>query len=318
MGFKVNFISKLNNCYLYRQLAYRIQKWSVERNPMNEINRYYIPVFGKKPNLKHPHNLIEKIYWMQLHCDTSKWTLCADKYRMREYVKSCGYEVYLPKLYGVWYTINDFTEEQWERCPSQFVIKANNGCGTVLMISDKSGFVFKELKRILSRWMSIPYGYRGYQPHYLGIKPCFFAEELLSQDEELQKLSPKSIVDYKIWCFNGHVESILVVHNRTKKTAGIDLFDASWNHIAEHIKINEHFYVDENKKYSRPDCLEEMKNVASKLSKGFPQMRVDFYIVNGKPVIGELTMATGYGYFTEDYYNHMGDLVDVSLLPKIR
>ena len=44
----------------------------------------------------------------------------------------------------------------------------------------------------------------------------------------------------------------------------------------------------------------------------------DFYVVDNKPVIGELTMATGYGYFTDEYYNHLGDLTDVSLIKKIR
>ena len=66
--------------------AYRYQRWSVERDPMSEIRRNYVPRFGKEPNLETPKNLIEKIYWMQLHCDTSLWTQCADKYRMRDYV----------------------------------------------------------------------------------------------------------------------------------------------------------------------------------------------------------------------------------------
>ena len=61
-----------------------------------------------------------------------------------------------------------------------------------------------------------------------------------------------------------------------------------------------------------------MVEIASALSIGQPQMRVDFYIVENKPVIGELTMSSGYGYFTENYYNYLGTLVDVNLLPKIK
>ncbi len=317
-SFKSKLMKLLNSCYLYRQLAYRIQKIRVERNPMSEINRYYVPVFGKEPNLENPHNLIEKIYYMQLYCDTASWTLCADKYRMRTYVQSCGLESYLPQIFGVWHNMDDFTEVEWNKLPSQFVIKANNGCGTVSIVRDKSRVDYKHMKRMLSRWLAIPYGYRGYQPHYLGIKPCIFAEELLMTDEESQRLSPKSLIDYKFWCFNGHVESILVTYNRTKETLCLDLYDTDWNQISELLKINGHYYIDDNVKIPKPECLGEMIEIASKLSPGFPQMRVDLYIANGKPVIGELTMATGFGYFTEDYYNHLGDLTDVELMQKIR
>ena len=46
-------------------------------------------------------------------------------------------------------------------------------------------------------------------------------------------------------------------------------------------------------------------------------MRVDFYVVDGHPVLGELTMSTGYGYFTDEYYNYLGDLTDLSMMKVI-
>ena len=49
-----------------------------------------------------------------------------------------------------------------------------------------------------------------------------------------------------------------------------------------------------------------MLEIASKLAEPFPEVRVDFYIVNDKPVIGELTFTTGYGYFTDEYYELLG------------
>ena len=318
MKYKKHILGLLNKSYFYRVLAYRFQKWSVERNPLNEIHRYYIPVFGKKPNLENPTNLVEKIYWMQLHSDLSLWTLYADKYRMRDYIKSCGYEANLPKLHAVWFNIDEFTEKEWSKLPNQFVLKANNGCGTVMVIQDKCKHNFKKIKKILTQWLSIPYGYRGYQPHYLGIKPCFFAEELLTQNKILQQLSPKSMIDFKVWTFNGKPECILVTYDRSNGSYNRDLYDLKWNRMCSELRLQNNIGNEEKSVIPCPPCLDEMLQIASKVSMGQPQMRVDFYVVNDKPIIGELTMAAGFGSFTTEYYDYLGSLTDLSLVSRIR
>lgn len=314
MNLRTKIILFLNKSFLWRKMAYYYQRWSVNRNPMKEIRRNYVYRFGKEPNLEKPRNLIEKIYWMQLHCDTSVWTLCADKYRMREYVKSRGCADYLPKLCGVW---NSAAEIEWESLPQQFVIKINNGCASVLVVNNKDDFNEYKVKKQMKHWLDIPYGYRGYQPHYLGIKPCILAEELLHQDESLNVVSC-SMVDFKVWCFNGRAESILVAYNRRKTLLNIDLYDTNWDRLSNNIRSNGLDKVNNEVVFPKPDCLDLMLSIAGRLSAGHPQMRVDFYVVDNKPVIGELTMATGYGYFTEEYYNHLGDLTDVSLIKRIK
>lgn len=313
MNYKTKIVIALNKSYWYRKLAYYYQKWSVGRNPMNEIMRNYEPRFHKLPNLDNPRNLVEKIYWMQLHCDTSSWTLCADKYRMREHVEKCGCSSYLPQLYGVW---DDARSIDWDSLPNEFVIKANNGCATVLVVENKLEYNGDEVKKTMSRWLDIPYGYRGYQPHYLSIKPCILAEELLKQDPWLNELS-SSIVDFKIWSFNGKPECIFITYDRSKHFHYVDLYDTNWVRMKDKLNFNGDFGFKEEE-FPKPECLDLMLDLAAKLSKGFPQMRVDFYIVGGKPVIGELTMAAGYGNLTEEFYNHLGDLTDLSLMKKIK
>lgn len=311
MNMKQKLLIFANKSFVYRYLAYRIHKRACLSDPEGEIARSYYASFKKMPNLKAPRNLIEKTRWMGLHCDMTQWTICADKYRMREYVAERECSQYLPKLYGVWESPKDI---EWDTLPQQFVIKANNGCGTVLVVKDKDKHSPQKIKRMLRQWLAIPYGYRGYQPHYLAIRPCILAEELLKQDDYLNDLSPQSMVDFKVWCFNGKVESIFVAYNRSEKSLSCDLYDENWNRMLDCVQRNGHYVIHPEKSFPRPSCLEEMKEVASKLSKDHPQMRVDFYVVGGKPVLGELTMSTGYGYFTEQYYNHLGDLTDLSMM----
>lgn len=297
---------------LINNIKTSLLKILVKTNPTWEINRYYKFAFGKKANLQNPETLIEKIYWMQLHSDTSEWTLLADKYRVRDYIKEKGFEDYLPKLYGVW---EDPEQIDIESLPMEFVIKANNGCKSVVIVKDKSKMDFLSLKKQMKEWIKSPFGYSGYEPHYLSIKPCIIAEELLIQDDYLQSISPDSMVDFKFWSFNGHVESCFVAYNRTENHLSVDLYDTQWNRLVDSLKNFKDDKVNPNINIPKPKCLNEMLGIASVLSKGHPQMRVDFYIVGGKPVIGELTMSSGYGYFTEEYYKHLGSLTDVNIIP---
>ena len=84
--------------------------------------------------------------------------------------KKCGLSDYLPKLYGHWVTPDDVN---MTNLPDQFVLKANNGCGTVFIVRDKSKLNMDELKKTKHKWLICPYGYFGYVIHYNEIIPVF-------------------------------------------------------------------------------------------------------------------------------------------------
>ncbi len=289
------------------KIAYKIK-------PRYASDLMYRRAFHKKQNLDNPKNLIEKINWMQFNTDTTMWTLCADKYRMREYIEKCGLTDHLPKLYGRWDKPEDIN---FEELPSEFVLKSNNGCGTVMVVRDKSKLNEKEIKRLLKSWLK-PYGYIGGQTHYLRIKPCIIAEELLHQDEEEKKISPNSLIDYKMWCFNGEPESIWVAYNRHDAVCvDMALYDKNWMPIPQYLRdTNIEKYVP-NKEVPKPCCLEKMFEIARIVAKPFPELRLDFYVINGKPFIGEMTFTSGYGFYTDEYYDYLGSKVDLSKVSKI-
>lgn len=283
-------------------------------NPEREVDRCYISEFKKHWNPNDPKDLIEKIFWLELYTDTSVWTLCADKFRMREYVEKLGLGQYLPKNYGHWDNVNVI---DFDALPDEFVLKSNNGCGTVMVVRDKKKLDIKQTKKTLKQWLRLPFGADNAQLHYMAIKPCVLAEELLSQDEYLNSISPNSMVDFKVWCLNGEPENILLVFDRSKDGYCLDLYDTEWNRLDDKFNKAWHFNFREEC-VARPECLNEMLFIAKTIAEPFPEVRVDFYIVNGKPVIGELTFSTGYGYFTYDYYKYMGEKVDLSKVKRIR
>ena len=73
--------------------------------------------------------------------------------------------------------------------------------------------------------------------------------------------------------------------NELKETT-FDFFDADFKHLPF---TNGHPNADVQP--AKPETFEEMKALASKLSEGFPHLRVDFYEVNGKVYFGELTFS---------------------------
>lgn len=270
-------------------------------NPRYAAELMYRHAFHKSMNLKNPQNLIEKINWLQYNTDTSLWSLCADKYRMREYVNSKGLSAYLPQLFGHWDNPEDI---DFESLPAEFVLKSNNGCGTVRIVRDKSKLDIGSTKKTLKKWLK-PYGYVGGQTHYLRIRPCIIAEELLHQDDEQESNYPSSLVDYKVWCFNGKPECILVVYNRVGSNYLMDMYDITWKRIPNSLKKNKH-YGAFGENVPVPTCLEEILEIAKKLSEPFEEVRVDFYVIGNRPIIGELTFTSGYGNYTDAFYDYLG------------
>lgn len=65
---------------------------------------YFRYTLGYKFNLKNPQTFNEKLQWLKLFYWPNNLLAiqCADKYRVREYMKSRGYGEYVNDLIGVW------------------------------------------------------------------------------------------------------------------------------------------------------------------------------------------------------------------------
>lgn len=301
-------INRLRKTFIYKVLALKYHQLMVAISPRIEMARAYKVAFNKKPNFKNPQDLIEKIFWLQLNTDTSLWTKCADKYRMREYVRECGFENNLPKLLGHW---NSAENISFENFPQNFILKTNNGCGTCLVVKDGQ-YDLDSIKKQFKQWLALPFGYSGGQLHYTRIKPCILAEELLEQSSLEKKISPYSLIDYKIWCFNGKPEIILVFYNRGRNGVNVALYNLKWTAMPEHLVTGSSFYhYNPLIEIPKPACLDEMLKMASTLSLPFPEVRCDFYVIDDKPYIGELTFTSGFPSMTKDFYNYLGSKIEL-------
>lgn len=262
------------------------------------------------PNFEHPTDLNEKINWMKFYGDTSKWADLADKYKVREYIESKGLADTLVKLYGRWENANDI---DWDKLPKQFVLKVNNGCGDILICKDKDKLDIPSVVKKYNQLVSMKYGAVTGEPHYAKIKPCIIAEELL--DVRKQSIPSTSLIDYKVWCLNGKPYLTWCGWNR-RGSCGADcgVYDYYWNYRPDYSIFTEH-YNESNVRLPKPINLERMYEVASKLSKEFPILRVDLYEVDGHIYFGELTFTSLGGfmdYFTPEVLMDMGKKVKLN------
>ena len=238
------------------------------------------------------------------YTDTTIWTRLADKYAVRDFVKSRGLENILIPLLGKWDDANDINYDQ---LPDMFVLKCNHDSGSVYVINKDKGYDKNIINENLNKHLH--YKFRSkFEEHYSYIQPCIIAEEYLEQTDIN---FTNSLVDYKIWCFDGKPYSIWACYNRTHECTYVNVYDLEWNCHPEH-SVFTHHYRDGKGKLPKPKSLKEMLNVASVLSKGFPQVRVDLYNIDGKIYFGEMTFTSASAimdFYTPDYLVELGNQV---------
>ena len=308
------FIDKIKFSPVFRKLVVFINS----HFPVYMAKRRQKLYFNKEFDVNNPQDLNEKILWLSLFTDTSEWTRLTDKYAVREYVKECGLEDILIPLYGHW---DDPKKIEWDKLPKSFVLKSNNGASanTVKIVRDKDTLDIPKVTEEMGEWLTHKIGMETTEFHYLGIKPCLIAEKLLKNDTTLNNIS-KTLIDYKIWCFNGRVSEIWTCTNRTLDGADVATFDLEWNYHPEGSVFN-HDYRQQGVLVPKPLNLDEMIKVAEKLSKPFPVVRVDLYNISGKIYFGEMTFTSNGG--TMDFYTHkhlmeLGQQIDLSGCKKDR
>ena len=105
---------------------------------------------------------------------------CADKLRVREYVKQCGCEDILIDLYGVY---NSVDEIDWETLPNEFVLKWNFGAGYNIICTNKAELDKDETLRILRKWGKSRYWLTHSEMQYKKIPKKIICERLLKTEE---------------------------------------------------------------------------------------------------------------------------------------
>ena len=89
---------------------------------------------------------------MNHHWQPEIKSLCADKYRVREFLKQQSLENILVDLLGVWEKAEDI---DFDKLPDKFVLKCNHGCAMNILVHDKLKLDRQKTVKQLNEWLKV-------------------------------------------------------------------------------------------------------------------------------------------------------------------
>ena len=247
------------------------------------LRMYFWCNLGYKLNLKSPRTFNEKLNWLKIYNKHPEYSKMVDKKEAKEYVASIVGDKYIIPTLAVYDKVEDI---DFEKLPKQFVLKCTHDSGSVVVCKDKSildkGAAIRKLKKGLrSNFFTITREYP-----YKNVKPRIIAEQYM--EDETGELR-----DYKFFCFNGVADIVMVCIDRQKHDTKFYFFDKKWNLLPLNIRGKN---TVPSFKLPRPECIEQMFDLAGRLSEGVPFLRVDFYSIDNHPYFGELTFFPDSGF----------------------
>lgn len=252
----------------------------------------YYEMTGDLPNYKTPILLRDKLMWLTRYYQQPQKSICADKYRVRDYVASKGLASILIPLIGVYDKPEDI---EYDRLPNQYVLKCNHGSGYNIIVLDKSTINITDINKQLTSWINTDYYNHFCEIHYKNIQRKIVCEKLLSETAP---------TEYQCWCINGEPESLLVCRKN---------FDGSYDSGSFSTEFKQLYDRYEEKCadgiFEYPKCLDEILEYSRILSKDFPFVRADFYEVDGKVYFAELTFTPNGNYLTKyklEFHERLG------------
>lgn len=256
------------------------------------LRRKYRFKMGKELNLDNPRTYTEKLQWLKLHDRRPIYTTMVDKVGAKVFAaEKIGAQYVIPTI-GTWDRPEDI---DFDALPDQFVLKCSHDSGGIVICKDKSKLDRAAARKKLARCLKRDY-YRVHREWpYKNVERKILAEAYL-EDGKTQELR-----DYKFFTFGGVPKVLYIAQGRGRNAPTVaDFFDMDFRHLP--------FVIDHDMSQIQPEkptnfCL--MQELASKLAEGTPELRVDFYEVNGKVYFGEMTFfhCSGFHGFTPEVWD---------------
>ena len=132
-----------------------------------------------------------------------------------------------------------------------------------------------------------------------------------SSKQHTNLITNESLTDYKFFCFNGYVDSVMVCLDRSSGDTKYYFFDKDWKFKRINVRGKN---APADFTLSKPSCIDKMFDIASFLSKDLPFARVDLYQCDNQIYFGELTFYPTSGFDpnlllqTDEYF---GKLINI-------
>lgn len=263
---------------------------------------HYRKTTGRKLNLKNPQTFMEKTNWLKLYDHNPFYNTLVDKAEVKKYVAGIIGDEYIIPTYGVF---DSFEEIDFDSLPDQFVLKCTHDSGGLVICRDKSTFDKTAAKKKLKKHLRRKYYLQSREWPYKDVKPRIIAEKYVDG------LMVENALEYKVTCCNGEIGFYTICTGiaHTFEERKNDFYDEAGNHQPYHTTYND----NAKERPVIPPQMGEILELSKKLCGTIPHIRVDWYIHDGKPLFGELTLYSWGGFFNWNEYKY-----DVELGKKIK
>lgn len=271
------------------------------KNDETFIKWGYYHALHKWPNLKCPQSFSEKLNWLKIHAKNPLYSQLVDKYAVKEWVEKQNTGVGIIPTIGVW---DKFEEIDFNKLPKQFVLKCTHDSGGLVICKNKDKLDIEWTRRKIESSLKSDFFLKNREYPYKDIKRCIIAENFMQNDDDSE------LKDYKFFCFDGKPYYCQVISDRSIDEK-VDFYDMNWERVEGLVGLSKNIH-NSDIKILPPKSFDKMKDIVSRLSKGFPFVRVDLYEIAEMPYFGEMTFfpAAGFGEFRPDYWNQrFGDIL---------
>lgn len=275
------------------------------------LKRFYKKIRKNKLDLKNPNTFTEKLQWMKLYYSHPDLQRCVDKFTFKYYVKEKLGDGYTAPLVRVWSTPEEVSIRDIP--VNKFVLKSTlqSDGNFIILVKDKAELDIEKVEaEIKANWFDTrKLLTNSFCSAYYGAKPRVIVEEYV---EEFANCAN----DYKLFCFHGQPAFFYVAEDHFKngensKVYPITFYDLEWNMMD--VSYGAHAI---NPNVAKPNHMQEMIQLAQKLSEDFIFVRVDFFDTKDKLYLAELTFYPGGGmteYHPETFDKQMGDMLHLPL-----
>ncbi len=245
----------------------------------------------------------QKIQWIKLYGVTDLMRNCTDKVKVRDYVEEKIGNEYLKLVLQI---CNSFDEIDFDKLPSNFVIKCNHGCKWHYIIKNKIEFlnnkkIFNAVKQQIQGWLEQDYWcWNGFEMNYRGIEHKLLIEPLMRDYINIP------CNEIHVHCFSSNPEFLIFFDNIMHKKV---FYDKELNIISD----DELFTTNIADKDLNQLFVLSLK-LSEKLSENFSFVRIDWMLFGTKLYFEELTFTPHSGFCPLKKDKEIGNLLNIGNL----
>lgn len=204
--------------------------------------------------------------------------ITSDKVYAKLFIDQIAGRKVTPETYAVFDSVDRIDRRA---LPDRCILKAAHASGCVVFLDGAEADLTEADREQLRRGLACDV-YRAHREiNYKYLRKRIICEELLDTAEHIK--------DYKFFYYKGSLKFVQVDTERHRDHKQ-SFYDSDWNNI--HVTYNNN---PAGELEPPPDALSEMDLIGQLIAQYFESVRIDYYLKDGEPFVGEITHCHNQG-----------------------